>query len=43
MSWISTLCETYDNNIDKAGTYDGQTYPLSVDSHILANALDHSQ
>ena len=38
MSWISTLCETYDNNIDKAGTYDGQTYPLSVDSHILANA-----
>lgn len=38
MSWISTLCETYDNNIDKAGTYDGQTYPLSMDSHILANA-----
>ena len=38
MSWISTLCETYDNNIDKAGTYDGQTYPLSVNSHILANA-----
>lgn len=36
MSWITTLCKTYDNNEDKVGGYDFET-PLAPTYHIVFN------
>lgn len=38
MSWMSMLVKTYDNNLEKAGKTIGDKKPLSVISHMTANA-----